>query len=108
MTKSAFVETFGETPVVKVIDFFLTYPDFDYSKSQVASEIGISRVTIEDIWRLLIKEGIIVKTRILGRAEMYRLNRENPKVKVLMKTAFDLASAELEAETKPKIAVQMR
>jgi len=106
MTKSAFVETFGEAPVVKVIDFFLTYPDFDYSKSQVAGEVGISRITIEDIWKMLIKEQIIIKTRVLGRAEMYRLNRDNPKVKVLMKTAFDLVSAEIGAEMKPKIAIR--
>lgn len=105
MPESAFVETFGGTPVVRVIDFFLTYPNFDYSKSQVAGEVGISRITIEDIWRMLIKESTIVKTRILGRAEMYMLNRENPKVKILMKTAFDLAGAEFENDTKAKIAV---
>ncbi|MBI2583629.1 MAG: hypothetical protein HYW25_03095 [Candidatus Aenigmarchaeota archaeon] len=97
--RSAFAETFGETPLVKVIDFFLTYPDFDYSKSQVANETGISRITIEGIWNKLIKRGIISKTRNLGRAELYRLNRESPLVKILMKTAFDLSAHFLEEES---------
>ena len=74
--KSLFIETFGESPFIKVLDFFLTYPSFDYSKTQVADEIGISRITIEKIWKELVKKEIIVKTRTLGNAEMYQLNRK--------------------------------
>jgi DNA-binding XRE family transcriptional regulator len=99
--KSLFIETFGESPFIKVLDFFLTYPSFDYSKTQVADEIGISRITIEKIWKELVKKEIIMKTRTLGNAEMYQLNRENPKVKVLMKTAIELSFSYLE-KLKPK------
>lgn len=45
---SVLVETFGASPMVLVIDHFLTFGDvFDYSKSKVAEIVGISRVTIE-------------------------------------------------------------
>jgi len=94
--KSLFIETFGESPFIKVLDFFLTYPSFDYSKTQVADEIGISRITIEKIWKELVKKEIIMKTRTLGNAEMYQLNRETPRVKVLMKTAIELSFSYLE------------
>lgn len=90
---SIFVETFGETPFVKVLDFFLTYDAFDYSKSQVAEETGVSRITLDKIWEELVNKRIIVKTRTIGRAEMYKLNKENPKVKVLLELSFKLASA---------------
>lgn len=99
--KSVFVETFGEYPLIKVLDFFLMYPNFDYSKTQVANEVGISRITIEKIWKELIKKGIIMKTRDMGNAELFKLNTENPKVKVLMKVDFELASAYLEEIRKP-------
>ncbi len=92
-TKSVFLETFGESPMIKVLDFFLTYHNFDYSKSQVAEETGISRITIENIWNRLIKADIIVKTRIVGRAELYKLNRQNPKVKALVELDFKLSGA---------------
>jgi hypothetical protein len=59
--KSLFIETFGESPFIKVLDFFLTYPRFDYSKTQVADEIRISRITIEKIWKELIKKVMIYK-----------------------------------------------
>ncbi len=60
---SIFIETFGETPAVKVLDFFLTFDSFDYSKSQVSEETGVSRITLDKIWRELINQKIIVKTR---------------------------------------------
>src|SRR3989344_8253585 len=91
--KSAFVNTFGDSPTVRVLDFFLTFDSFDYSKSQVAKEAGISRITIENIWKDLVKNSIIIKNRNVGRAEMYHLNKENPKVKALMELDFKLSSA---------------
>lgn len=96
--ESMFVETFGDTPWLKVLDFFLTFRGFDYSKTQVARETGVSRVTIEKIWKDLIKEKMIVKTRKIGRAEMYKLNEENPKVKILTELGLKLASAYAEEE----------
>ena len=80
-----------DTPLVRVTEFFLTYRDFDCSKSQVAAEIGVSRIIIENVWKQLIRNGIIVKTRKVGNGELYKLNAENPKVRVLMKTVVDLS-----------------
>lgn len=88
---SPLVETFGDTPLVKVLDFFLTYPAFDYTKSFVAKEAGISRITIGKIWEQLAKSGLIRKTRTIGNAEYFQLAREHPRVKVLMKTAIELS-----------------
>src|SRR3989338_1181965 len=96
---SIFIETFGETPAVKVLDFFLTFDSFDYSKSQVSEETGISRITLDKIWKELVNQKIIVKTRSIGRAEMYKLNKKNPKVKVLLDLSLKLAAAFAEEET---------
>jgi len=102
----ALVETFGENPLVRVLDFFLMYPSFDYSKSQVAREVGISRITMEKILKRLVKNGAIVKTREIGNAELFKLNVGNAKVKALMKFDFELSSASLEQEEKESISVE--
>ncbi len=102
---SLFLETFGDTPLLRTIEFFLTYPDFDYTKSYVAKEIGISRITIEKIWKRLAKAGIITKSRTLGKIEMWKLNRKDPKVKVLMQTAVKLSFGYLES-IKAKVAAR--
>ena len=95
---SIFVETFGETPAVKVLDFFLTFDSFDYSKSQVAEEAGISRITLDKIWKEMVKQRMIVKTRSIGRADMYALNKGNSRVQVLQELSLKLASAFAEEE----------
>ncbi|MFH1200212.1 MAG: hypothetical protein V1708_04035 [Candidatus Micrarchaeota archaeon] len=90
---SAFVETFGDSPYVRALDFFLMFPSFDYSKTQVAREAGVSRITMDSIWSQLLKEGFIKKTRDIGRAELFKLNVENPRIKALMDTDFRLSQA---------------
>lgn len=95
---SVFVETFGETPVIKVLDFFLTFDSFDYSKSQVSEETDVSRITLDKMWKVLVDQKIIVKTRSIGRADMYKLNKENAKVEILQELGLKLASAFAEEE----------
>jgi len=96
--KSIYLEIFGESPSVKVLDFFLTYEGFDYSKTEVAREVDISRITIEKIWKSLTQEGIIVKSRTIGKAELYRLNIGNLTVKLLLDTGLKLAKLRAEKE----------
>jgi hypothetical protein len=91
MKKSAFVEVLGETPFVKVLDFLIDNRIFDYSKTEVAREIGISRMTIDSIWKMLIKRKIIVKTKKIGNAELHRLNVKNPIVVKLRELDITLA-----------------
>ncbi len=95
--KSIFLDIFGDTPLLRVIEFFLTYPQFDYTKSYVAKEAGISRITMEKIWSELIKKDIIIKARNIGNAQTYKLNREDPRVRVLMKTVLELSRGYLES-----------
>ncbi|VVB66362.1 Uncharacterised protein [Candidatus Gugararchaeum adminiculabundum] len=93
-----FVDTFGSSPRIKVLDFFLTFTEYDYSKNDIARETGVSRITLEPIWEELEKEGIIKKTRTVGRARMFRLNKENPTAKILRELDFKLSSAKADEE----------
>jgi len=90
-TKSIFLEMFGDSPYLRVLDHFLTFPGWDYSKSQVAKDAGVSRVTLEQIWAHLLEFGYIERTRTIGRAEMYRLNQKDPQIQLLQEFDFRLA-----------------
>lgn len=81
MEPSLFVKFFGNAPIVKVLDFLIENRIFDYSKTEIARESGIGWSTLHGIWTELEKNKIVSKTRTIGRAEMYRLNTENPLVK---------------------------
>ena len=106
-TESSFTRTFGSSPYLKVLGFFLTFDRFDYSKSQVAAEAGISRITIEKIWKDLVARGMIVKSREIGRAELYRLNKKNPYIQALWDFNFKIggiAAREEAAKTRVSLA----
>jgi len=70
-----------ENPIVRVIDFLIDNEAFDYSKTEIAKGAGVSRTTLQKIWSTLEDLGIVVETRRVGRAKMYRLNKDNPIVR---------------------------
>ena len=92
MTKSVFLEMFGETPFIKVVDFFLDNDAFDYSKSDIARETGVSRITLEAIIPKLLKVGIIRQTRTVGKSQMYQFDKNNPAARRLLELDINLSS----------------
>ena len=82
--KTSFRMVFGNTPIVKVIDFFLDNREFDYSLTDIAKNSDIGWSTLHLFWKDLVKLGIVVKTRNIGRAELYKLNLKSPLVQKLI------------------------
>jgi len=100
----------GNTPFSRVIDFFLENRPFDYSKTQIArgSEIGWS--TLHGIWKILEKNQIVKRTRILGKSQMYRLNEDNPIVRKLVELDAKITEvyADRVAEEELKVPVHVK
>ncbi len=103
MENSLFVKFFGNAPIVKVLDFLIENRIFDYSKTEIARESGIGWSTLHGLWPVLEKNKIVVKTRTIGRAEMYKLNVQNETVKRII----DLDKA-LSLQSAPKAVITVR
>jgi DNA-binding IclR family transcriptional regulator len=71
----------GDTPKIRVLEFFIEGRELDYSISDIAEGAEIGRTTLFRIWDDLIKNKIIIPTRQIGNAKLYRLNVENPFIK---------------------------
>ena len=99
-----FVELLGESPVIKVLDFLLVARDFDYSKSEIAENAEISWNTLASIWPFLFGNEIIIKTRRVGKQDMFKLNMDNEKVRMLIK--FDNELIKYSIDTAAKSATQ--
>lgn len=78
--KTVFIEIFGEHPLLKVLDFFMVYEDFDYSMTDIAKFSGVGYSTLKLFWDKLEKEKFVVLTRTVGKAKMYKLNLRNPVI----------------------------
>ncbi len=93
MEKSSFIEVFGDSPEIRVLDFFLTFSEFDYPIKQVAKEIEAGWTTVENSVKALIKKGILKETREFGKAKLFALDKENNIAKALLKIDLELSFA---------------
>lgn len=96
--KTIFIEYFGDSPTTRVLDFFIENDIWDYSKSDIFRETGVARTTLQDVIEGLINRNIVTKTRTIGRADLYQLNRENPIVKEMIKFSINIVTAAAKAE----------
>ena len=82
--KSLFIDFMGDSPTVRVLDYLLTERELDFSITDIADNAGIGRATLYRIWDSLIRNKMIVHTREIGKAKLFKLNTENPKIKKLI------------------------
>jgi len=83
--ETLFIKMLGiKSPVLAIMDFLMDNEAFDYSKSDIAEGAGMSRTTLSTVWPKLEENNLVILTRVVGRAKMYKLNTKNPVVKKLM------------------------
>jgi len=107
--KSTFKLVFGESPMIKVLDFFLDNREFDYSLTDITKNSDIGWSTLHGFWNDIVKLGIVIETRRIGRAKLYKLNRKSALVKKLVEldNAISKRMMEQELETQ-KLNVKVR
>jgi len=88
--ETVFLEVFGNNPIIKVLDFMITYQLFDYPLTEIAKNSGVSYSTLQTFWDKLERNNIVVKTRRVGKSDLYKLNTENPAIKQLIKLDWNL------------------
>ena len=101
----------GDSPTLRIIDFFLDNPLSDYSKNEVAKNLAMSRATFFKYWKELEKSGALIVTRKIGRATLYKLDRANEIVKQLISLDMTISRKAMEKqvqESEKPITVKTR
>ena len=88
------VEYFGNSPYIKLLDFLIEGQEFDYSMTEIARGARVGWSVFTQIWKALLERGIIVQTRTIGNAKLFKLNKENPSVKKLIKFDWEITKLE--------------
>jgi len=99
---SLLLKAFGNSPKLRIIDIFLTNPLFDFTKNELARELGMSKQTLYKHFKDLEEIGIVKVSRKIGRANLYKINLENPMVKMLNQYTTQL-SLQIAEKEKAKI-----
>jgi len=88
--ETVFIEVFGNNPITKVLDFLITFQLFDYPLTEIAKNSGVSYSTLQTFWDKLEKNKIVIKTRRVGKSDLFKLNINNPAIKQLIKLDWNL------------------
>ena len=81
--ESILIKTLGDSPKLRIVDFFLDNLLFDFTKNEVIEALGMSKQTFYKYFPELEEYGIVKVSRKIGKAKLYRINVEHPLVKML-------------------------
>ena len=91
-----FREIFGDTPKIRVLEYLIEGTELDHSIGDIAEGAGINRVTLFRMWGSIEKSKLIIHTRDIGNAKLYKLNMSNPYVLVLIEMFDKIINAEFQ------------
>ena len=86
--KSIFVEFMGDTPLVRILDFLIEKRPFETTKEEIIKDTGVARNSLFKVWGRLEKFGIVLKTRSIGKADLFVLNDKSEIVQDLLRLEF--------------------
>jgi hypothetical protein len=81
MPKSVFLKEQGDNPKNRIWSFLIVHSEYDYSMKEIARYSEIGYTTLKKIWNEFKAQKLVVHTRSIGKAKMYKLNLDNPVVK---------------------------
>ena len=93
------LDLFQTNAVVKILDFLTLYKDFEYTRTDIAKETGISRRTLYQVFPVLEKFDLVRVTKSSGMIRFYKLNIENPISRHLIALADQVSLFEAEKIT---------
>ncbi len=88
--KSAFLEYVGDTPQLRILDFFIGNHFFDFPLTEIARESEVSYNSLKAVLPKFLERDILIKSRRVGKSDYYKFNMENEFVKNIIKIAWSL------------------
>lgn len=100
---TAFLEVFGRSPFLRILDFLVAHEDFDYSMKDIARHAEIGYTTLKLFWPRLEQYKIIMQTRKVGKAKMYKINYQNPIAKKFRELYWEVTKTAVHDELKEEL-----
>jgi len=104
--KSLLLRYMGDTPQLRIIDFFLDNRESDYSKKEIIEHTGISKTTFYKVWDEIARFGCLKATRRYGRAQLYAINPESALIRRLVALDDELGRQAMQKALEEPIMAQ--
>jgi len=94
------LKTLGDSPKLRIIDFFLDNPLFDFTKKEVIEALGMSKQTFYKYFADIEDYEIVIVSRKIGKAKLYKINLKHPLVNMLREYEEKISLQIAEKESK--------
>jgi len=91
---SAFLKLERNTVKNRIWNFLILHSEFDYSMKDIAKFSEVSYTALKEMWKELVERKIVTHTRDVGKARMYKLNRNNPQVEKFINYYWSVVDTE--------------
>jgi hypothetical protein len=78
--KSIFLKKMGSSTRNKIMDFLITFSDFDYSLKEISKNSNTGYSTVKIIIKKMLEDDWLILTRKISKIKLYKLNRDNIEV----------------------------
>ncbi|MBS3122508.1 winged helix-turn-helix transcriptional regulator [Candidatus Woesearchaeota archaeon] len=85
MVQGIFCEVYGNTIHNQVIEYLLENQFIDFAVGDMAKELDISRPKAYQIIEEFEKKEYVKKSRIIGRTQLYKINKESDRINLFLK-----------------------
>ena len=99
---SKFLRKQGATTKNKILGFFITYSDFDYSLKEIARYSGAGYSTVKILIKKLEQDKWLVPTRKISKIILYKLNVQNLEVSKFIDFYWEVIDNSIKPKTKEK------
>lgn len=103
--ESIFLDNVGGSPRMRVLQYLIEGRDFDYTLTDLLNS-GVSWGTLNTLMPKLLKLGLVMKTRKIGRATLYKINQNSAVAKVLIKLYDQLIMQKLKSFEEERVIVK--
>ncbi|MCG2719291.1 MAG: helix-turn-helix domain-containing protein, partial [Nanoarchaeota archaeon] len=80
-----FCKIYGENIRNQILEYMLENQELDFAVGDMAKELNISRPKAYELIKTFENEGYINKSRVIGKTQLYILNKENNIVKLFLR-----------------------
>ena len=81
--ESIFLEYVGDSPRMRILQYLIEGRNFDYTLTDML-HAGVSWGTLNHLIPKLVTLALIMKTRKIGRATLYKINQQHEVIKQLI------------------------
>lgn len=83
MSESVLTHIFGDSPRMKILEYFLEFPTNEFTPSDLVRDIGMSRSTVFRELDSLIGDDMLIQTGKQGKSPVFKINLKNPIVRLI-------------------------